>query len=107
LSVLLSLMGNAHFMKQEYVQSLEWYDRSFALNPEDPLNNIYRIGALSLSGRDTEARTALARYLSTGGARSLKTIAAIRKRQISDNPLYLSVSDHLFTGLRKSGMPEQ
>ena len=94
-------------MKQEYDRAIEWYDRSFALNPNDPLNNIYRIGALSLAGRDADARTALTRYLATAGARSPKTIAAIRKRKISDNPLYLASYDHLFAGLRKAGMPEQ
>jgi len=99
--------GNANFMMQRYQEALEWYRQSYALNPTDPLNNIYFIAALSLDGHARDAHIVLERYLANANPRSPRTIASVMSRRISQNPLYLATYEHIEDGLRKAGMPEQ
>jgi len=54
----------------------------------------------------SEARDALARYLSMPENRA-KTIAALRKQTITDNPIYPAMRERVYEGLRKAGMPEE
>jgi hypothetical protein len=35
-----------------------------------------------------------------------KTIAALRKQTITDNPIYLAMRERIYEGLRKAGMPD-
>jgi tetratricopeptide (TPR) repeat protein len=107
LSVLMSFKGNANFMMQRYERALEWYRQSYALNPNDPLNNIYFIATLSLAGHEQDAHLVLERYLASANPRSPRTIARVMARRISQNPLYLAAYEHIEDGLRKAGMPEK
>jgi hypothetical protein len=64
--------------------------------------------ALALTGRQTEAREALQRYLSLKGTTS-KTIAQFgpQHRALSDNPKWLAYSERLVEGLRRADTSEE
>ena len=68
------------------------------------------IAALALSGRDTEAREALQRYLALppAGQRTIAAWAAFKVQVTGPqtDPRYLEMWDRMIEGLRKAGMPE-
>jgi predicted Zn-dependent protease len=95
-------------MLQRDDKAIEWLRRSLAMDPEDSIQQALLASALALSGRQSEGREALQRYLSQRATTS-KTIAQFRPqhRSLSDDPKWLAYSDRLIEGLRKAGMPEE
>jgi hypothetical protein len=67
------------------------------------------VAALALAGQDAEAREALQRYLALPSTGPLKTIAAWKTLNRSQRgvPRYVEVSERMYDGLRKAGMPEE
>jgi adenylate cyclase len=104
--VLFLIKGAAYLMLRQDDQATEWFRRSLAVNPNYPLVQAYLAAALALSGHDTEAHEALARYLSLPGTRS-KTVTAFKKQAASDDPVYLAQRERVYQGLRNAGLPEE
>jgi adenylate cyclase len=104
--VLFVIKGAAYLMLGQDDQATEWVRRSLAVNPNYPLALAYLAAALALTGHDTEAHDALARYLSLPGIRS-KTVTAFKKRAVSDNPVFMAQRERVYQGLRQAGMPEE
>ena len=71
------------------------------------------MAALALTGRDAEAREALKSYLALPSTGALKTIAAWKAREMSllpkqgGDPRFIEMTERLYDGLRKAGMPEE
>ena len=65
------------------------------------------MAALALTDHDAEAREALQRYLALPSTRPLKTIAAWRAHLESQHRFPAGVSERMYDGLRKAGMPEE
>jgi adenylate cyclase len=104
--VLFVIKGAAYLMLGQDDQATEWVRRSLAVNPNYPLALAYLAAALALTGHDTEAHDALARYLSLPGIRS-KTVTAFKKQAVSDNPVFMAQRERVYRGLRQAGMPEE
>ena len=78
-----------------------------AINPNDiPWAHTLLVAALALNHHDAEAREALQRYLALPSAGPLKTIAAVKAHEESQHWLPAEVSERVYEGLRKAGMPE-
>jgi adenylate cyclase len=97
---------SANFGLKRYDQAIEQARQSIAINP----NYIFYthtalVAALALTDHDAEAREALQRYLAlpTTGP---KTIAACKAHIESQHWLPALVSERMYDGLRKAGMPE-
>jgi adenylate cyclase len=99
--------GWSLLLQQQDDQAIEWVRRSLAIAPDTSVQQVLLTSALALTGRQTEAREALGRYLSLKG--SSKTIAQFRPqhRALSASPKWLAYSDRLIEGLRKAGMSEE
>jgi adenylate cyclase len=96
----------ANFGLKRYDQAIDLARQSIAINP----NYIFYthtalVAALALTDHDAEAREALQRYLAlpTTGP---KTIAACKAHIESQHWLPALVSERMYDGLRKAGMPE-
>ena len=64
------------------------------------------MAALALAGQDAEAREALPRYLALPSTGPLKTIAAWKALNESQHWVPAEMSELMYDGLRKAGMPE-
>ena len=64
------------------------------------------MAALALTDHDAEAREALQRYLALPSTGPLKTIAAWKAHLEFQHWLPAEVSERMYDGLRKAGMPE-
>ena len=66
------------------------------------------MAALALTGRETEAREALQRYLALPSTGPLKTIAAFKAYFSAQggDPSRAEANERTYDGLRKAGMPE-
>jgi hypothetical protein len=64
------------------------------------------VAALALTDHDAEAREALQRYLAPPSTGPLKTIAAWKALLEAEHWVPAEVSDRMYDGLRKAGMPE-
>src|SRR5262249_38270193 len=99
------MKGWAFFMKQQDDQAIEWLRQAEGL---DTFTELLLASALSLTGRQAEARETLKRYATMPGV-TATTIAQLRKQQLSlaDNPRWVAYYERLYEGLRKAGMPEK
>jgi adenylate cyclase len=96
---------------KQYDQAIESARQAVAVDPNNiPIAHAGLITALTLAGRETEAREALQRYLALP-ATGPRTIAAwtaykaVFTNEHSD-PRYLEFWDRTIEGLRKAGMPD-
>jgi hypothetical protein len=70
------------------------------------------VAALALTDHDAEAREALQRYLAPSTA-SFRTIAAWKAHlrslapKLGGDPRFVEMSERVYDGLRKAGMPEE
>ena len=97
-----------YFAMKQYDKSIEYARRAMAINPNN--GDLALIAALVLTGRESEAREALQRYLALPDT-GLKTIAAwkVFKAQLTNqhsDPRSLEAWDRQIDALRKAGMPE-
>jgi adenylate cyclase len=98
--------GLAHIMLHEDELAVARLRQAVANNPEFPAASGYLVAALALSGKATEAREQLDRYLSLHDAH-VRTIEGWRRMAYSEDPAYLALRERIYEGLRKAGMPEQ
>jgi adenylate cyclase len=102
------MKGEAFFILQQDVNTIEWVRRSLAIAPNgDPSALLLLISALALSNHEADASDALKRYLSSSSAKS-KTNSQFQKlrRSLADNPKWLAYNVRFAEGLRLAGMPE-
>jgi len=102
------IKGEAFFILQQDVNTIEWVRRSLAIAPHgDPYALLLLISTLALSNHEADASDALKRYLSSSSAKS-KTISQFQKqrRSLADNPKWLAYNVRFAEGLRLAGMPE-
>jgi TolB-like protein/class 3 adenylate cyclase/predicted Zn-dependent protease len=98
--------GAAHFNLGHYGNAVQELRRSIQASPMAAPPYAYLAAALVLEGRDAEAKTAMSDYLKINPN---FTVAKYRE-QIELNTgsaAYLKMSERLFEGLRKAGMPEE
>ncbi len=95
----------ANFGLKNYDQSIEWARRAIAINPNIANMHLNLVAALALTEHGAEAREALQRYLALPSS-GPKTIAACKAHIESQHWLPAGVSERMYDGLRKAGMPE-
>jgi adenylate cyclase len=98
--------GAAHFNLGHYGHAIQELRRSIQASPMAAPPYAYLSAALVFEGRDAEAKTAMSDYLKINPN---FTVAKYRE-QIelnTDSTTYLKMSERLFEGLSKAGMPEQ
>ena len=99
--------AQASFGLKRYDQAIEQLRKVIAINPNDiPWAHTMLVAALALTDHDAEAREALQRYLALPSSGPLKTIAAVKAHDDSQHWLPAEVSERVYDGLRKAGMPE-
>ena len=99
--------AQASFGLKRYDQAIEQLRKVIAINPNDiPWAHTMLVAALALTDHNAEAREALQRYLALPSAGPLKTIAAWKAHLESQHWLPAGVSERIYDGLRKAGMPE-
>ncbi len=106
--VFYEIKGEAFFILQQEVNTIEWVRRSLAIAPHgDPNALLLLISSLALSNHEADASDALKRYLSSSSAKG-KTISQFQKqrRSLADNPKWLAYNVRFAEGLRLAGMPE-
>jgi TolB-like protein len=97
----------ANFGLKHYDQAIEQLRHVIAINPNDiPWAHTTLVAALALTGHETEAREALQRYLALSSIGPLKTIGAWKAHLESQHWVPAEVSERMYDGLRKAGMPE-
>jgi adenylate cyclase len=96
----------ANFGLKNYDQSIEWARRAIAINPNIANMHLNLVAALAFTDHDAEAREALQRYLALPSS-GPKTIAACKAHIESQHWLPAGVSERMYDGLRKAGMPEE
>ena len=97
----------ANFGLKRYDQAIELARRAIAINPNIANIHLNLVAALALTDHDAEAREALLRYLALPSTGPLKTIAAWKAYLESQHWLPAGVSERMYDGLRKAGMPEE
>ena len=99
--------AQASFGLKRYDQAIEQLRKVIAINPNDiPWAHTMLVAALALTHHDAEAREALQRYLALPTSGPPKTIAAVKAHDKSQHWLPAEVSERVYDGLRKAGMPE-
>ena len=99
--------AQASFGLKRYDQAIEQFRKVITINPNDiPWAHTMLVAALALTDHDAEAREALQRYLALPSIGPLKTIAAWKAHLESQHWLPAEVSERVYDGLRKAGMPE-
>jgi adenylate cyclase len=99
--------AQASFGLKRYDQAIEQLRKVIAINPNDiPWAHTMLVAALALTHHDAEAGEALQRYLALPSSGPLKTIAAVKAHDDSQHWLPAEVSERVYDGLRKAGMPE-
>ena len=99
--------AQASFGLKQYDQAIEQFRKVIAINPNDiPWAHTMLVAALALTHHDAEAGEALQRYLALPSSGPLKTIAAVKAHDNSQHWLPAEVSERVYDGLRKAGMPE-
>jgi TolB-like protein/Flp pilus assembly protein TadD len=95
---------------KQYDRAIDLARQSLSLSPNFPLAHKDIIVSLALSGRDTEAREALQRFLARppAGLRTIAAWTAFRAQYINEHsdPRFRDYWDRVIEGLRKAGMPE-
>ena len=97
-------MGTAYFMLGDLDRTIEWERKCLAAAPDHRLAGAFLAAAYALTGREAEARDALAEHLRRGGP---KAVADWGKARASDTPRYLALRERLYEGLRKAGLTEK
>lgn len=103
--VLLTFKGWAYFQLHQDEEAVFWLRQAVAGAPENPTALAALASVLALTGRDAEARTAMARYLESKNART-RTIAQWNYVP-DDNAAFREFSLRFKSGLRRAGMPER
>jgi adenylate cyclase len=97
-----------YFAMKQYDRSIEYARRAMAINPNN--GDCALIASLILTGRESEAREALQRYLALPDT-GLRTIAEWKafKAQLTNqhSDVLLEAWDRQIEALRKAGMPEE
>jgi adenylate cyclase len=108
------LQGKAtdYLALKQYDQTIDWARQAIASNPNYiPGAHAALIAALTLTGRDTEARDALRRYLALppSGPTTIASWNAYKAQHSSSqtDPRVIENWDRMIDGLRKAGMPEE
>jgi adenylate cyclase len=97
----------ANFGLKRYDQAIDQFRQVIAINPNYiPWAHTTLVAALALTGHETEAREALKRYLALPSIGPLKTIAAWKAHLESQHWVPAEMSELMYDGLRKAGMPE-
>jgi adenylate cyclase len=100
-----------NFALKRYDQAIEAGRQAIAVNQTGGVQYIHAafIAALALAGHETDAREALKRYLALPSIGQLKTIAAFEAYFSAQGsaPAQVEVSERIYDGLRKAGMPEE
>jgi adenylate cyclase len=96
----------ANFGLKRYDQAIDLARRAIAINPNIANMHLNLVAALALTDHDVEAREALQRYLALPSTGPLKTIAACKAHIEAQHWLPAGVSERVYDGLRKAGMPE-
>jgi TolB-like protein len=93
---------------QNYEEALVWTERGEAAAPEMPLWEFGRSALLALTGKESDARAAMQRYLANDKA-PFRTMSQ-RRAQLgplpSYSPRFLIWGKNFTDGLRKAGLPE-
>jgi adenylate cyclase len=101
--------ANDYFGLNNYDKAIDWAQRSIAINANNWLPNATLAAALALSGRETEARDALQRYLALDPRFTIATAKGLNA-QYSNSQSDLRMRDYWdrwIEGLREAGLPEQ
>jgi adenylate cyclase len=101
------IKGRAYFILGDYPKAIEAFEESVRLRPNLWFNQAWLVAAYALSGRDTEARKALADFeKGPFYARfDLDRIAEYyRQEQQFQNPTLQAAAAQLLIGLKKAGM---
>ena len=103
-ALVLHLRCRAHLALGHYDEAINACERAAAL--ENPwLPYLYLTAAYAQKGETAKAAAAKAQLLKYQPG---YTIARFKALRISDNPIYWQQAEaHIFTGLRKTGIPEQ
>ena len=97
----------ANFGLKSYDQAIDQSRQAIAINPNIiPWTHTMLVAALALTGHEAEAREALQRYLALPSIGPLKTIAAWKAHLESQHWVPAEMSERMYDGLRKAGMPE-
>ena len=100
--------ASANFGLKRYDQAIEQFRQAIAINPNYiPWAHTILVAALALTKR--RRREALQGYLALPSTGPLKTIAAwkaLNKFSQQGVRRYLEVTERMYAGLRKAGMPE-
>jgi tetratricopeptide (TPR) repeat protein len=99
-----------HFALKRYDQAIDLARRAIAIKSNyNPDSHLALVAALALTCHDAEAREALQRYLTLPSTGPLRTIAAWKAHQMSlgNDPRFLEMSERVYDGLHKAGMPEE
>ena len=100
----------ANFALKRYDRAIEAARQALAVNQTGGVQYIHAafIAALALAGHETDAREALKRYLALPSIGQLTTIAAFKAYFSAQGggPAAVEVSERIYDGLRKAGMPE-
>ena len=100
-----------YFGLKQYDQAIDSARQSLAISPNFAGAHKDLIVALAMSGRDTEAREALQRFLALppAGQRTIASWKAYKTQTTNEHsdPRLLEFWDRTFEGLRKAGMPEE
>ena len=106
--------ASANFGLKNYDQAIDWARQAIAIRPDYvAYYHATLVAALALTGHDAEAREALKRYLALPSTVRLKTIAAWKAFYNSeapkqgDDPRFVELTERMYDGLRKAGMPEE
>jgi TolB-like protein/class 3 adenylate cyclase/Tfp pilus assembly protein PilF len=97
---------------KQYDQAIDWTRRAIAVDPNNGqvvVSHAALIAALTLTGREGEAREALQRYLALplGGLKTVSGWKGFAAQYSSADPRYVAMWDRMIEGLRKAGMPEE
>ena len=99
-----------NFALKRYDRAIEAARQAIADNQTGGVQYIHAafIAALALGGHETDAREALKRYLALPSIGQLSTIAAFKAYFSAQGggPAAVEVSERIYDGLRKAGMPE-
>jgi tetratricopeptide (TPR) repeat protein len=88
-----------HYLNGGYEQAAQWAEKSIRRKREWYLGHVYRIAAVSQSGRAGEAQSALQEYLRLFPSACISDLKRLPFRNESD-------FEKLSAGLRKAGLPE-
>jgi adenylate cyclase len=102
-SVFYSAIARAWLMEGDNAQAIDAARSGVAANPDHPINYLVLAAAFAFENQTDESKSALGEYLRRQPG---MTIGRLKKILAADVPAYVKAYDRLWTGLRKSGMPD-